>query len=401
MRYAKDLDSMRLLILSEDFEGIRPWLFSGAPPEGMPAVYHHFQYLSSSDKHGFEAIIINKKVTRVNTLLNGSQIRLHRLIPLPHYLWKFLSFFHALYLGYRMCRTQKFDVVYGMGFYGFAATLIARFCNLPSINRKYGCLMYDLITKKRYMRLFTRHIFEIAAFKFAPNLVIATQAGMRTEEVARYFNPSISIRSLYNGIDSNFKAQLLKIPLLEEIPGIHTKLIIGYIARLGISKRQDLAIDVIDHLVNRLNCRQVELQIIGSGAHQKRIQKQIASKGLTDFIRVIPAQPQNRLPGILATQHIALFCYDGGVMGNILWESMLAGRLICLRATGEHHLFGPHNSIKVAADDSAVRMAEAIHNLIGTEVTEICRKSRQLANQLINDYRNRFAEEMEIIEKLL
>ena len=391
---------MRFLILSEDFEGLHPWLFEDLPPEGMPAAYHFFRFLGNSEKIQFRAIIVNKKISRNKQLKNGSVIHLHRLISFQHYLWKFFGFILTLLLGMRTCRRNKYDVIYGMGFYGLAATLIGRYHRTPAINRKYGCLMMDLLQQRKFLSLYTRHIFEVAAFKLSPDLLISTQAGMRTEEVARYFNPHINISPLYNGIEGEYKSQLLKMPLVTKLPGKGDELRIGYIARLGISKRQDLAIGVVEHLVRKLGIRKVKMEIIGSGQHLGRIQKLIRQKELEPYIDLVPAVPHHKLPGIMMRHHISLFCYDGGVMGNILWESMLAGRLICIRATGDHHLFTIHNSIKITPEGFISKMSESIYKLLGQDVKELCQSSRNLADELITNWETRFSREIELIRQI-
>lgn len=392
---------MKWLILSEDFEGIQPWLFYDRPIEGMPAVYHFFQYLGQSESISFHAIIVNKVIDRTISLPNGSTIRMIRLRANPHYLWKFLSFFYHLWIGTSYLRRHKVELVYGMGFYGLAANFLGKYFRKKTVNRKYGCLIWELLQEKRFFRIYTRHFFEVAAFKYAPDLTISTEAGMFTEEVATYFNPNIRIHSLYNGMDNKLKNCLLQLPLVENLPDMDQMLQLCYIARLGISKRQDLAIEVVEILVRQFGMKNIRLDLIGNGLHYDQLSKMIQEKGLDEWIRILPAFPQQALPEVLCQYHICMFCYDGGIMGNILWESMLSGRLIAIRKTGNHHLFNETNAILAeAGNDFTLEMAQAIFKKLGMPIGSLTYNSRKIADDLITSWEERFAKEMKFISIL-
>lgn len=390
---------MRFLIVSENFTGLQPWLHHDEAPRGMPAVYHLFKYLGQSDQHSFKAIIFSKEVSRVIDFPNGSTIRLYKLWCPIHYLWKFISFFKAYQVIVQLFREEHFDLIYTMSFYNLLGTLIRKRFRIFTVSRKYGNQMLAAVEQRNYWKLYTRYIFETLAFKYPAHLTIVTKDGTRSAEIAGFFNRKNQVYSLFNGMDVQMKQALLALPILETFP--HSSCLkMVCIARLERKKRLDLAIGIVEQLVHKFTISNVQLDIIGEGSQKRRLNALIEKKKLANHINILSAVPHHQIPNTIARYDICLFCYDKGVMGNILWECMLGGKLILVRASGDTSIFNLDNAIKI--EDSPHFEGEAatkIASIMGRNVSQICQNARSLASKLIVDWETRFEEELNLIQK--
>ena len=390
---------MRFLIVSENFTGLQPWLYHDQEPRGMPAVYNLFKYLGSSSEHSFDAVIFNKKVNRVIHLPNGSTIRLYKLWCPIHYLWKFLSFVKAYSLVRNKLKSKDYDLIYTMSFYNLLGSIVGRQTDIFTLSRTYGNQMYASVENRQYWKIYTRYIFVARAFRYPADLTIVTKDGTQSLKLAAFFNPRHKVYSLYNGIDAQMKKDLLAIPEVEILKS-SSRLRMVCIARLDRKKRQDLAIGMMEQLVHKLGMKNVQLDLIGEGSQKGRLSTLIKRKKLEDYVKMMPAVPHRKIPATISQYDICLFCYDKGVMGNILWECMLGGRLILVRASGDAAIFNDENAIKV--EDSPrfqEEAAAAVASLVGKNVRQTCKNSRKLADKLILDWERRFELELDIIAK--
>lgn len=390
---------MRFLIVSENFTGLQPWLHHDEAPRGMPAVYHLFKYLGQSDQHSFKAIIFSKEVSRVIDFPNGSTIRLYKLWCPIHYLWKFISFFKAYQVIVQLLREERFDLVYMMSFYNLLGTLIKKRFRIFTVSRKYGNQMLAAVERRKYWKLYTRYIFETLAFKYPAQLTIVTKDGTRSAEIAAFFNPKNQVYSLFNGMDVQMKQALLALPIFETFP--HSSCLkMVCIARLEKKKRLDLAIGIVAQLVHKFTISNVQLDIIGEGSQKRRLHALIEKKKLANHVNILSAVSHHQIPNTISRYDICLFCYDKGVMGNILWECMLAGRLVLLRASGDVSIFNAENCIKIEDSPRFEEAAAAdIASLLGENMSQTCRNSRHLANELILNWERRFELELDLIAK--
>lgn len=388
---------MKFLIVGENFSGLQPWLYYDHEPRGMPAVYNLFKYLGKSDKDSFNAIIFNKKVNRIITFPNGSTIRLYKLWGPTHYLWKLISFFKAYLIAKNMLSEGKYDLIYTMSFYNLLCSIIRRQSDVFTVSRKYGNQMYAAVENRMYWKIYTRFIFVTLAFKYPAHLTIVTKDGTQSAKLASFFNPEHKVYSLYNGMDVHMKKTLLSLPVTKKLPE-NRCLKIVCIARLDKNKRQDLAIEIIEILAHKFDIRNVQLDLIGEGSQEESLSRMIKKKGLEDSIQIMPAVPHRDIPKIISKYDLCLFCYDKGVMGNILWECMLGGRLILVRASGDATIFNSKNTIKIADSPRfQEEAAAAIASLLGKNVSQICTNARVLASDLILDWETRFELELDLI----
>ena len=106
------------------------------------------------------------------------------------------------------------------------------------------------------------------------------------------------------------------------------------------------------------------------------------------------------IPSILRQCHASLFFYEGGSLGNTLWESALAGRLIITIGTGEtgEIIKDGKNGLILPDNYSFTKdMAIRINQLIGKDILNITSQGRKTAEHLIKPWEERFDQEFDRI----
>lgn len=385
----------KYLILTELFSGIEDWFLYGDKPKGMPAVYNFFKIVGYDLNTNFIGIVYNKKISRIIEFENGSKIYViqSKLFKNYHFLWKSVVFIKTIVKTHTLLKKNNFDIIYGMANSALIASLFGRIKNIKSVGRVFGTLSTELIKQKKWFKLFSRHIIDILIVRFPPKILISTQDGTDYEFFANYFNPKKYVHLLLNGIDKDYKEKLtsLKIKRTE----VNQPIKFVYIARLSEWKRQDLAIDLIVALRNnKLNCY---LTIIGNGPNGALLQKKINESNMQDYITIKKNLPQEDLPKILEENHISMFLYNNGNLGNILWESSLAGKLIIIRKTGNfHNIVTSENSIIIDENFSVSEVAVPIINeLFQNNKQQLIRNN---INNLLLNWEDRIKYEINLID---
>ena len=394
--------TMHFLILGDLFSGLKPWLLDSQEPVGMPAVYNFYKYLGISDEHKFKAYIITKTQDKVVFFPNGSQIFLRKLPINNHIVFRLASYFFMLYLAIKEAKQRKYNVVYGMANYSLCASFVGWLYNLPVVNRVFGTLATGHLQSGQMVKVYARHLLEFITAKFSRGILISTNDGTQYDEFVKFSKRKNPFFHLYNGIDNQFKASLLKIEnALEFFPKNEVK--IYSIGRLTNWKRHDQAIDVVFKLRQKSQI-DYKLTILGDGPDLQSLQKKIDSLNLNDSIKIIKSVPQKQYIELLKSADVCLFCYDHSNLGNALWESALAGRLIAAKNTGDTGkvLRDNVNSIVVADDEyfsdvMASRILKATSSKDDNMVS-LVESSRKDISNLIPSWEVRIQNEISIIE---
>ena len=367
------------------------------PPTGVPAVYNLYNYLGNSNRYTFRSIIYNRKMNRKKLFPNGSIIELRKFNLRSYYLWKFVAFFKLFFWGNHILKEKKYDCVYGLSTFSTIAALLGRIHKIKSIGRIFGTILTKLVKEKKYLILFTRYIFDIISIKIPASIVIATKDGTDYNNVFYFFNKRKKINLLFNGIEKNLRIELLKIGNIEKLPEKGT-IKFGYLARLESYKRQELAIDLVDELVNSHNRTNILLTIVGNGSLKNKLVSMVEEKKLNSYINFMDEIEHVNIPSILRQWHASLFFYEGGNLGNTLWESALAGRLIITISTGgtgEIIKDGKNGLILPDNYSFTKDMAIRINQLIGKDILNITSHGRKTAEHLIKPWEERFDQEFD------
>ncbi len=394
---------MKFLILADVFS-LESWLLYDQAPTICPQVYNFFNYLGSSETHCFHAIIINKEADQVKVFPNGSQIELKKLAFPNHYAWKVLAFFRQYRYARKLLKQEKFDVVYGMSFFSINAARLGKQFNLSSVSRIFGSLIYYELQKRRYLRIYTRYLFQVLEIKNPSDLVICTQDGTQFDRALAHFNrqKKDDVHILFNGIAPSLRDQLGAIPLTKSLPVSPSVKRCICMGRLTNWKRQDLAIQLMDYLVNECGDNSFRLTILGMGENERRLRRMIANLHLNEYVEIMAPIPHSEIPSLLSSYHIVFSLYDASNLSNSIWEASLAGKLIVTRNTGETSLIFKHRENALVWDEETPMSAigQALIKLIGKDISAITARARTDINQLIPSWEKRIEKELKLIIQL-
>ncbi len=392
-------DKKRILLIGELYRPLIPWFLEDKEPKGVPAVYNLYKYLSTSSDYCFHSIVYNREINIVKTYPNGSVLELKKLSFPHYYIWKLMVFFKLIFVGNRLLKSESFDLVYGLSTFSTIAAILGKWRKIPSVGRIYGTILTKDVMRKNYLKLYTRFIFDVLAIKIPADKLICTQDGTQFDVVSRFFNKNKKVNLLFNGMDESLREKLLSYPVVTKLP-VDETINLCYIARLETYKRQELAIDIVDHLVHKLHIKNVKLTVFGAGSREQFLKNKVDIKGLKSFVFFKNEVAHELIPEFIKTQHLALFFYEGGSMGNILWECGLAGRLIVTvnnGATGE--FFKDGINCLIAEDDEQLPeiMAQKIAALIGMDISSLTMASRLSVSEWIKTWEKRFDLEFRFI----
>jgi len=389
----------KILLLGELYKPLIPWFLHDAPPKGVPAVYNLYQFLGNHSEYQFHSIIYNPEVNKIKTFPNGSVIELKKLSFPIYYVWKLLVFMKLLFQSNIILKDKSYDLIYGLGFFATIAALAGRWNRVPSVGRIYGTIMTRHVRDRNYFKLYTRFFFDILAIKIPADKVIATLDGTEYDKIFHFFNRKKESQPtlLYNGMDAILRAKLLSFPTVKSWSSTAR---FCYIARLETYKRQELAIEIVEKLVHQYQWTDLEFTIVGSGSRADFLENLVTEKKLHTYIKFISEMPHQDIPDFLATQDAAFFFYEGGSLGNILWESALGGRrIITVDNAGTGHLFknGINSLITPESADFVEVMASEIAAWKEVDLSSLSQASRELVAGLVPGWEERFEREFEMI----
>jgi len=391
---------MRIFILADFFSGLKDWYVYGDSPKGMPAVFNFFKILGKKDDVYFNAILYNKYINRTIIFENGSKIILKKitLFKSLHLLWKFNIYILTFYYSFAKIRKEKYDVIYGMSVFAPFSKILGKFFKIKSVGRVFGTLSAELAKNKKYFKLYTRHIIDLITIKYPCDILISTEDGTDYSYFSKRYNPTKQVEILYNGIEMEFKNKLLASYNPNKIVTPNEFKII-YIGRLSDWKRQDLAIDTLWQL--RKMGMNASLTLVGDGPNLNKLKKQISKLNLNADIDIIFGIPQDELPKLIAEHDISMFLYNNGNLGNALWESCLAGQLICIRNSGDLKgiFINNENSIVVNINDTSKDIANSImKGLNNSSANDFGSRIQEKVNLLIDDWEERIEKELKLFK---
>lgn len=391
---------MKVLIVGEYYRPLIGWFQRDEEPTGTPAIYNLYQYLGQSEDHQFHSVIYNFDENRIKTMPNGSIIELKKLSFPIYLIWKLIAYFKLLIFLNNHLKTNEYDVIYGLSTYSSIAAFLGKKHGILSVGRIYGTILTEKLKNKRWFKIYTRHIFEILAVKNPADIMIATQDGTSFDKVAQYFNSSIVVHMMYNGMDSQYRSTLLDLDPITNIVA-NKKIYFCSISRIEHYKRHHLSIQVTKMLKEKYKL-DVELLILGSGAMYEDIQNIITTQNLNDYVYLDAEIPHSELPDLIESYDFSFFLYEGGSLGNVMWEHALAGKTICTVNNGDTcSVFqDDKNAIVVEDSDQLVDdLSQKIYTYILKENQTLGLEARSTVEKIIGVWEDRFDKEFDMIER--
>ena len=387
---------MKFLILSDTFS-LEDWLINDGEPHIAPAVYELFNYLGSHPDHRFDAIVFNKNQNATKTFRNGSKIRtiLHKAPQ--HYYWKWGTMKRMYKEAISQTERTKYDVVYGLSIYSNVARRIGEECNLVSVGRIFGSLFWNYWERKNYIKLFTRYFYQYQEARWGCDLLVCTEDGTEFDEAVNRFNPKQKLCMMLNGINTDLRSQLLRIPVMENLTKETIR--IASIGRLTFWKRHDLAIRLIKILKDA--GVMAELTILGKGEKEMKLRRYADSMGVATQVSFIKPVPHRQIPDFYKNQDICVFLYDFSNLSNSMWEACLSGRLIVTRPTGKTSLYFKNKINCLINNDVEVLAKEIIELRQGKKLNTLNNASRDMVKKMIPKWHDRYEAEIKMIRNVL
>jgi len=394
-----DKPKKKILLIGELYKTLIPWFLESKVPQGVPGVYNLYKYLGSTEKYSFYSIVFNPKINFKRKFDNDSTLELKKFSFPFYYLWKFLVFFKLIFWGNKKLKEESFDLIYGLSTFSTIAAYLGKKHKIPSVGRIYGTILTKDVKNRNYLKLYTRFFFDILAIKYPADHVIATLDGTAYDKVFKHFNTKKEVTLYFNGMEEGLRSTLLAQEATSKLSSTD-KIRLCYIARLETYKRFELGIGLVEYLVREKAMKNVELTILGNGSQEQSLKSLVAHKQLEDYVRFVPEMPHENLSGFIQEQDVALFFYEGGSLGNILWECAMAGKLIVTVDNGDTGtLFIDGENCVMAPDNDKLPevIGDKLSALVDKDISQITQNGRKTVEQKIGTWKDRFEKEFDAL----
>jgi len=238
---------------------------------------------------------------------------------------------------------RELDVVHGHGTcaYGFM-----RLYDFPTVVKMHGTWLGEYERYRRmgqrtgFMRLYVRMDRYCAR---RADAVVAISRDVR-QETLRYGVEEDRIRVIHNGIDALPFAEARPAELEFGRNGREDAMVIGYVGRLAPHKGVGALTRAFIELASRHE--DVRLMVVGDGPEKARMMSMLGP--LKDRAAFAGYVPHDEVPGYYAAADIMVYPTTYEPLGNVVLESMAAGRpLIASRTGGIPEIFSKDCGILV------------------------------------------------------
>jgi glycosyltransferase involved in cell wall biosynthesis len=391
----------KILIAGDLFSGLRPWLIDDKDPRGMPGVYNLYQWLGKSEDYHFKSIIVNEYVEKDINFPNGSVIHMRKLPFKNHTIFRIVSVFFLFIELYKLDRKYQSDFLYGMANYVAVVHILGVLKRKYAVGRVFGTLVPGLWKRGHKLYAVRRHFMDFFNAKFSSGLLISTNDGTEYDYLVRMVSRKHKFLHLYNGIEKNFRSELLSIPCASPI-STKKKIKIASIGRLAYWKRHDLSIMILDQLVHKYGI-DAELNISGGGALLGSLVEQAKRLNLEDRVSFKGVLARKEYLSLLEETDICIYAYDNSNVGNAFWESMLAARCIVAKNSGDTGSIIDGNNGLIIDDKHFVEEASLqINELLNSNrSTDLALNARKFTEQFLLTWEKRLEIEFKEIENCL
>ncbi len=296
----------------------------------------------------------------------------------------------------KLISSKDYDFIYGQGCKpAFWANLFANMYKVPCGVRLYGTFMGEVLNENIFKSFF-KHPYEFMLYNIDKKFLLTTDDGTKGDLVCNRFN---IVKSSY---DFHYWVNGFDIPLTKknaEVYSEHDENLLFLPARFDRWKRQDMAIDILEVLVNRGLC--VRLLLCGhyfDKAYVKELEVKIKEKGLDELITLQESMPKEELYKNMVGSTALLFCYDFSNFGNVLIESSSLGALNVVRNDGSSNRLIIDGETGILFD-SIVGAADSIQAVIKGEVDsiKIRENCKAKARTVFTTWEKRISSEIELV----
>ena len=239
----------------------------------------------------------------------------------------------AIWQGWRICRREGVDAIYGYEVWGApAASVLGRLLRLPVVTRFQGTSFLRSILGSRRMRLL--FFDRVLATRSRADLVVMTNDGTKGDEVLRILGvPEERVLFVTNGVnrgasglelDREAARRQLGLPL--DAPLLLT------VSILAFWKRVDRVVRMLSSVVQAHP--DTRLIIVGQGPEGDRLARLAADLGVSESVLLVGGVPHAEVMKYYRAADIFISAYDLSNRGNPMFEAMVAGCCIVTLADG-------------------------------------------------------------------
>jgi glycosyltransferase involved in cell wall biosynthesis len=330
----------------------------------------------------------------------GERLTNHLLRTIYSKLRGYAAIIKLAWLGHRVLRNNKIDVIYGGGPHGTLAahllTVFGRARGRPIVSRFYGTFLAEKIILNNFLGI-VLNWDEALAFRLTADLVIVTNDGTRGDVAARTLHPRNihNLRFWVNGVNvilNNF--------------GVSKDLQAVTICRLVSWKRVDRALACVAKIVNDLNVKDFIYHVVGDGPEFSTLKRLAHELGIENNVVFHGALKHEEALKLLLPHEIYLSTYDLSNVGNPLLEAIRANKFIFTLNNGDTSSWIKHgeNGFIYDVDDSMIdRMAQDIVELINAPSLrdKIKKNIRVTEKEKLWTWGERMQAELSEIDKLV
>ena len=342
--------------------GIKPFFTQGnVRAFGMPAFYHLFKNILNDDRLGKMYIILlgGENVDIVLPEIYKDKIEIFPIFGFHGKLRTLINVTKAFFLGLKVIKTRKVDMIFGHGPHSFIAGFWSVLKRIPNVRRLYGVYYLSNTKNLNSWKALFNHPFLFFHFKLPAKAFIITNDGTHGN---KFFEKLGNKKNRFifeiNGVDHIDKTNF-------EIPDIQLpKKFITYIGRISRFKRQLLLIEALGILKSK--GIEIPLLIIGQVSEEdyfKNIQELIEKYQLKDLITFTGGLPLNQAMYLMSISYLTLSVYIVSNLGNVFLEAMRVGvPMVAINVNNSLDFF-PKNTYFPVEGESAHALAQSIQSV--------------------------------------
>ena len=392
---------MKILCITDVYQLLSGYIFANEAPQGQPGFYKFLQE-SQNRKHEVHVIFRTDKpvVHKLSDNLfsypgNFSQKTLDHL-PFQ-FLFEVLS---AVWIGLRLSRKIKFDVIYGQQGYGAAAGyLLSRLLRLPNATRLYGSALYAQYGANKW-RIILNNLKSALPFILPSRYLIITQDGTQANKIAEVFGVAGDrLRIWFNGIDKDIVVDQQGSGVNWPVPG-ETKSIL-WLGRLQGWKHPERALEAFGHL--RKIRHDVHLVFVGSGSSIPVLTASVDQLQLNDCVHFLGSVSHESVSAYCKKADIFLSLLDFSNLSNTVIEAMSSGCCVVALDNGDTGLLIKDGETGILVNPNSLpNLPNVINNLLDDQEyrTSIGKKARNFIYEHLPSWEERINQEVDLLESL-
>ncbi len=250
-----------------------------------------------------------------------------------------LTIFRLAWVGAKILRNTKVDVIYGYEIQGVWAMQILKFFRLAQnakrVSRFQGTFLNEMIEAKQYARMLFNYDLCFALW-WKSNLCIMTNDGTEGDKaVKKIKSRNLEVFKFWvNGVDHHtFEAS--EVAKIRKQIGMDDGVIFLSVSRLVGWKRVDRALKALAVLKSKYNIIKFKYWIVGEGQEKEKLEKLAIDLGIGENVFFIGAVSNLAVKNYLEAADYFISTYDSSNVGNPLLEAIRASKIIFTLRNGD------------------------------------------------------------------